>query len=134
MLSIIGQNDKVLYTLQWRPECNLNTQFAMQSSLDKFDLTFWKNSGYFMGRLDDETKGQFTIFGYATSRHTKFLLYFEAKDDKGKKEEKIKQFFHELHRFFAHVMMNPLYSINDQIKSPQFDSKVQNLVREYLSV
>ena len=72
MLSIVGKNDKVLYALQWKAEGNLHTHFLMQSALDKLDLLLWKNNLYFLKNLDDDKTGNYCIFGYATSKNTKF--------------------------------------------------------------
>jgi len=60
-------------------------------------------------------------------------MYLDKKDE-FKKDDKIKNFLIEIHRLYAQVMLNPLYTINDQIKSESFDNKVKSLLRDNFNI
>lgn len=47
-------------------------------------------------------------------------------------DNSIRQFFVEANDLYVKCLMNPFYSVNDAITSPDFDLKVKMLARKYL--
>lgn len=69
--------------------------------------------------------------GVGTTSHalsTSSVSISTSKND----DNSIKQFFMEVNDLYVKCLLNPLYSVNDPIVSPDFDLKVKVLAKKYL--
>lgn len=68
------------------------------------------------------------VSAFLTAGNIKFLLLHN-----GKNEDSIKNFFYECHELYVKMMMNPFYHVDTPITSKEFDRRVRNVARRYLS-
>ena len=61
------------------------------------------------------------------------VLAFTSRKEFDKKTDSIiKEFFVETNKALAMALLNPLYRLRDEIRSPIFNERVLNLGKEYL--
>ena len=77
-----------------------------------------------------------TTLGIILLQDAKFLLMIDKKEQK--REEKIKSLLQNVHKIYTVVnpfdqnILNPLHTVNSRIKSDEFSTRVQELIKEYL--
>ncbi|KAG7195576.1 TRAPP subunit [Scheffersomyces spartinae] len=151
--TIIGTLDRPLYELEFASFKNPTAQgvpgksqfsasvkeilpFIANSSLDVVEDAQWNSNQFHLGKIDAFFGLQ--VNGYITQGNIKFLLCYEtptnanlalhAKQD----DTTLKQFFNEVNDLYVKCLLNPFYSVNDAITSPDFDLRVKLIVRKYL--
>lgn len=153
--TIIGTKDNPIYELEFSsfktPSSTPGTSkfpnnikeilpFISHSSLDVIEDNQWSNNQFHLGKVDSFYGLQVNAF--ITQGSIKFVLCF---DNNGSgnllsnssginkyDDNSIRQFFVEANDLYVKCLMNPFYSVNDAITSPDFDLKVKMLARKYL--
>lgn len=153
--TIIGTKDNPIYELEFSsfktPSSAPGTSkfpnnikeilpFISHSSLDIIEDNQWSNNQFHLGKVDSFYGLQVNAF--ITQGSIKFVLCF---DNNGSgnllsnssginkyDDNSIRQFFVEANDLYVKCLMNPFYSVNDAITSPDFDLKVKMLARKYL--
>lgn len=145
--TIIGTKDAPLYELefssfklsshqipgksQFPPNIKEILPFITHSSLDLIEESQWSNNQYNLGKIDSFYG--ISINAFITQGNIKFIMCYDNNSGNNKYDESsIKQFFVEVNDLYVKVLMNPFYSVNDAITSPDFDLKVKLLARKYL--
>ena len=102
-------------------------QFIIHSSLDMVDGIKWVNNNTFLRVVD--RFNNLSVSAYLTPGGVNLLLLHESKS-----EDAVKVFFTEVHELYVKYILNPFYSIDSPIVSPNFDSRVRILARKILSL
>ncbi|CAK7895620.1 trafficking protein particle complex subunit 20 [[Candida] anglica] len=118
--------------------------FISHSSLDIVEDATWSSNQFSLGRIDSFYG--LSVNAFVTQGNIKFILCYDSpgtnsngvagvgsttsssKND----DNAIKQFFTEVNELYVKCLLNPLYSVNDAIKSPDFDLKIKLSARKYL--
>jgi hypothetical protein len=87
-------------------------QFILYASLDNLDL---KDGNMFHENMD--TYEAYTISAYVTPGQTAFLLLHP-------KKKELKKFFHQVHLYYAQLLMNPFYDVRTPIEDEKFRQSV----------
>lgn len=145
--SIIGTRDNPLYELefssfklatapgksQFSASIKEILPFITNSSLDLIDDSQWTSSGFYLGKID--LFYGLMVNAFVTQGNIKFILCYDLPSNLGAQKHDdnlIKQFFVEANDLYVKCLLNPFYSVNDAILSPEFDLKVKLLARKYL--
>ena len=65
---------------------------------------------------------------FLTAGNIKFMLLHG-----GKTEDSVRNFFNEVYELYVKLSMNPFYHYDTPITSKEFDRRIKNLARRYLS-
>lgn len=152
--TIIGTRDNPLYELEFSsfkstsssqtPGCpnfspNLKEilPFITNSSLDIIEDVQWTTNQFNLGKIDSFYGLQINAF--ITQGNIKLVLCHDLTTGSGgsgllakSDENSIRQFFMEANEIYVKCLLNPFYSVNDAIISPEFDVKMKMLARKYL--
>lgn len=109
--------------------------FIAHSSLDLVEDTQWGLGQFYFGRI-----GLFyglLVNAFVTQGNIKFMLCFDGGSSNGgfptkSDDNSLKQFFFETYDLYTKCLLNPFYSVNDAITSPDFDMRLKSLARKYL--
>ena len=74
------------------------------------------------------------LLGYMTTTQIKFLITLEdnaISADQSTVDETIKRLFIKIHRLYVEYTLNPFSSLNKEIISDRFDSKIKEIVTAY---
>lgn len=122
--------------------------FISNSSLDLIEDVQWSTKQFYLGKVDS-FYGLY-VNAFITQGNVKFILCYDFNNSavspsvpngspsgssstlQKYEENSIKQFFFEVNDLYVKCLMNPFYSVNDAIVSPDFDLKVKLLARRYL--
>lgn len=145
--SIIGTNDNPLYELEFS-SFKLNQAipgkstfsnnikellpFITHSSLDLIEDNQWVDNQFNLGKIDSFYG--LLVNAFVTQGNIKFIICYESSNNSNGKydENSIKQFFMEVNELYVKCLMNPFYSVNSPITSPEFDLKIKLLAKKYL--
>ncbi|RLV92715.1 Trafficking protein particle complex subunit 20 [Spathaspora sp. JA1] len=103
--------------------------FIANSSLDLIEDAQWSNNQLYLGKIDSFYG--VSINAFLTPGNIKFILCYDNGVVKSE-ENSIKQFLNEINELYVKTLLNPFYTVNDAIISPEFDLKVKQLARKYL--
>lgn len=158
--TIIGTRDNPLYELEFSsfkgasasqssvpgkshfaPKVKELLPFISNSALDLIEDAQWSTGAFSLGKVDSfygllvnsfVTQGNIKlIMCYDSSAPTGALELMTSSSNKHD-ENAIKQFFTEVYDLYVKALLNPFYSVNDPIVSPDFDFRVKLLARKYL--
>lgn len=114
--------------------------FISNSSLDLIEDIQWSTNQFSLGKIDSFYG--LLINAFITQGNIKFLLCYDLNSGnpsgggsnlQSKNEDNsIKQFFMEVNELYVKCLLNPFYSVNDAIISPDFDLRLKMLARKYL--
>lgn len=114
--------------------------FISNSSLDLIEDIQWSTNQFSLGKIDSFYG--LLINAFITQGNIKFLLCYDLNGGnpgsggsnlQNKNEDNsIKQFFTEVNELYVKCLLNPFYSVNDAITSPDFDMRLKMLARKYL--
>lgn len=143
--SIIGTNDTPLYELEFSSfkvsassspgQSNFPNNikellpFITHSSLDLIEDSQWSSNQFNLGKIDSFYG--LLVNAFITQGSIKFIMCYDGSGGKYD-ENPLKQFFMEANELYVKCLMNPFYSVNDPITSPEFDLKIKLLARKYL--
>lgn len=120
--------------------------FVTHASLDLIEDNQWVNNQFNLGKID----GFYGLLvnAFVTQGNIKFIMCYDGSSsanlapntaasttasNSGKYDENsLKQFFMEANELYVKCLMNPFYTVNDPITSPEFDLKIKLLARKYL--
>lgn len=156
--AIIGTRDNPIYELefssfklsgksvpgqsQFAPKVKELLPFITNSSLDLIEDAQWLTGNFNLGRVDSFYGLQINAF--ITQGNIKFVLCYDSPGTSGGMESiisgggskhdetVIKQFFVESYDYYVKALLNPFYSVNDPLVSPDFDYRIKSLARKYL--
>ncbi|KAF0739937.1 hypothetical protein Ae201684P_016523 [Aphanomyces euteiches] len=121
---IVGSTDP-LYSLDVKPRKEDTAhvdEFVLNSSLDVVQEAMWTNNNMWM-KVVDKFNEQF-VSGFVTATNIKFLLLHESRN-----EDAIKLFFQEVYDLYVKLLLNPFYTHDTPINSPDFDLRVRALAK-----
>ncbi|KAF3991472.1 hypothetical protein FT663_01353 [Candidozyma haemuli var. vulneris] len=119
--------------------------FITNASLDLVEDAQWSSGAFNLGKVDSFYGVRVNAF--VTQGNIKFILCYDASStasgglesmmsstsSSSKHDENvIKQFFTEAYDLYVQTLLNPFYSVNDPIVSPDFDYRLKLLARKYL--
>lgn len=110
--------------------------FISHSSLDLIEDSQWTLNQFYLGKID--LFYGLLVNAFITQGNIKFVLCFDANGNTGpfpsskNDDNSIKQFFSEAYDLYTKCLLNPFYSVNDAITSPDFDMRLKSLARKYL--
>lgn len=110
--------------------------FISHSSLDLIEDSQWSLNQFYLGKID--LFYGLLVNAFITQGNIKFVLCFDTNSMSGPSttnkndDNSIKQFFSEAYDLYTKCLLNPFYSVNDAITSPDFDMRVKSLARKYL--
>lgn len=155
--SIIGTRDNPIYEFefssfksnnstnlipgraQFSPEVKEILPFVANSSLDLVEDAQFNTQMFSLGKID--TFYGLEISAFVTQGNIKFILCYERSDGDAQgssnplskyDENSIKQFFMDANELYVKCLLNPFYSVNDAITSPDFDLRLKMIARKYL--
>ncbi|CUM67852.1 uncharacterized protein PRCAT00005561001 [Priceomyces carsonii] len=156
--TIIGTRDNPLYELefstfkgngtaqqlqyipgktQFSPSIREILPFISNSSLDLIEDAQWSTNQFYLGKV--ESFYGLLVNAFITQGNIKFILCYDLNGPgtngtglQKHDENSIKQFFIETNELYVKCLMNPFYSVNDAICSPDFDLRIKLLARKYL--
>ncbi|OLN95635.1 putative trafficking protein particle complex subunit 2 [Colletotrichum chlorophyti] len=122
-------------------------QFILHSSLDIVEEVQWAQGQMYLKLVDKFFNNYVSCF--VTAGNVKFLLLHQpsapsstasarsstaigANPTSPATEEAIKNFFQEVYENWVKAIMSPFYSLNNEVKSPVFRSRVAAAGRKYL--
>ncbi|KAH9110062.1 hypothetical protein LEN26_001027 [Aphanomyces euteiches] len=123
---IVGSTDP-LYSLDVKPRKEDTAhvdEFVLNSSLDVVQEAMWTNNNMWM-KVVDKFNEQF-VSGFVTATNIKFLLLHESRN-----EDAIKLFFQEVYDLYVKLLLNPFYTHDTPITSPDFDLRVRALAKRF---
>ncbi|CCE86306.1 Piso0_004789 [Millerozyma farinosa CBS 7064] len=155
---IIGTRDNPIYELefssfrsgvsgiqvpgksQFSPSVKEILPFISHSALDIIEDAQWSTNSFNLGKIDSFYG--LMINAFISQGNIKYVLCYDAngsgtngssspslnKND----ENSIKQFFTEANELYVKCLLNPFYSVNNAITSPDFDHRMKLLARKYL--
>lgn len=116
---------------QFQPSIKELLPFIANSSLDLIEETQWSSNQVYLGKVDSFYG--LLVNAFLTQGNIKLILCYDGNYSGSKSEENsIKQFFNEVNELYVKNLLNPFYSVNDPIISPEFDLKVKLLAKKYL--
>ncbi|OHT00763.1 hypothetical protein TRFO_32449 [Tritrichomonas foetus] len=120
MFAVVGDNNLLFSTeisqlVENATEKSYLFQFILYASLDSLDL---KDPTQYRESID--TYESYSISAFVTPGQTTFLLLHPKK-----KSEIIRKFFHQVHSYYAQLLMNPFYDVRTPIEDEQFKKNVQ---------
>ncbi|CAK4085341.1 unnamed protein product [Aphanomyces euteiches] len=124
LFMIVGSTDP-LYSLDVKPRKEDTAhvdEFVLNSSLDVVQEAMWTNNNMWM-KVVDKFNEQF-VSGFVTATNIKFLLLHESRN-----EDAIKLFFQEVYDLYVKLLLNPFYTHDTPINSPDFDLRVRALAK-----
>lgn len=108
--------------------------FISNSSLDLIEDSQWASNQFYLGKIDSFYG--LMVNAFVTQGNIKFILCYDLPGSNSGiqkyDDNLIKQFFVESNDLYVKCLLNPFYSVNDAILSPEFDLKVKLLARKYL--
>lgn len=115
--------------------------FISNSSIDLIEDIQWSTKEFSLGKIDSFYG--LLINAFITQGNIKFLLCYDLNSGNSNssggsnlqsknEDNSIKQFFMEVNELYVKCLLNPFYSVNDAIISPDFDLKLKMLARKYL--
>lgn len=156
--TIIGTRDNPLYELEFSsfkspsllvpgqanfpPSVKELLPFISNSSLDLIEDAQWLSNSFNLGKVDFFYG--LLVNGFVTQGNVKFVLCYDSAaasggalesmmSSTGKHDENtIRQFFSETYDLYVKALLNPFYTVNDPLVSPDFDCRVKSLARKYL--
>lgn len=159
--TIIGTRDNPLYEFEFlsfknsssakfpgqsnfSPKIKEFLPFITNSSLDLIEDAQWSSGAFNLGKVDSFYS--LRVNAFVTQGNVKFVLCYDSNNSgsggleslmsasSGTKhdENAIKQFFIETYDLYVQTLLNPFYSVDDPIISPDFDYRLKLLVRKYL--
>ena len=155
--SIIGTRDNPIYEFEFSsfkgsassnqvPGCSQFSAgvkeilpFIANSSLDLVEDAQFTTLKFSLGKIDSFYG--LDVSAFVTQGNIKFILCYERSvgDTQGSSnplskydENSIRQFFMEANELYVKCLLNPFYSVNDAITSPDFDLKLKTGARKYL--
>ncbi|CAK4654873.1 unnamed protein product [Aphanomyces euteiches] len=126
LFMIVGSTDP-LYSLDVKPRKEDTAhvdEFVLNSSLDVVQEAMWTNNNMWM-KVVDKFNEQF-VSGFVTATNIKFLLLHESRN-----EDAIKLFFQEVYDLYVKLLLNPFYTHDTPITSPDFDLRVRALAKRF---
>lgn len=116
---------------QFQPSIKELLPFIANSSLDLIEESQWSSTPLHLGKVDSFYG--LLVNAFLTQGNIKLILCYDGNVSGSKSEENsIKQFFIEINELYVKNLLNPFYSVNDPIISPEFDLKVKLLAKKYL--
>lgn len=158
--SIIGTRDNPLYELEFSsfkspasavpgephfaPRVRELLPFIANSSLDLVEDAQWLTSSFNLGRID--SFGGIWVNAFVTQGNVKFILCYDSPNSPASTldtviastssskhdESSIKHFLLDAYDLYVKALLNPFYSANDPLVSPDFDYKLKSIARKYL--
>lgn len=153
--AIIGTRDNPIYELelssfkssaksvpgesQFSPKIKELLPFITNSSLDLIEDAQWTTGGFHLGKVDSFYG--LLVSAFVTQGNIKFVLCCDSAGSGGVEsvllgskhdDGVIKQFFVETYDYYVKALLNPFYSVNDPLVSPDFDYRIKSLARKYL--
>lgn len=138
--AIIGTDDQPIYELEagtykqggdgiarFHQEVRELNPYILHASLDIIEDLQWKSNSIFFKNMDHFYG--FNISGYLTAGNVKFLMLSDMPNDV---ETSIRQFFVEVNDLYVKTLLSPFYTVNQVVRSGNFDLKVKLLVKKYL--
>lgn len=149
--SIIGTRDNPLYEVEFssfkgssqtpgKPQFAANVRellpFIANSSLDLIEDAQWSSNAFNLGKIDSFYG--LSVNAFVTQGNIKLILCYEGNGGSatgnGPKydESSLRQFFGEANELYVKCLLNPFYSVNDPIVSPDFDLRLKMIARKHL--
>lgn len=158
--TIIGTRDNPLYELEFSsfknptsnslpgephfsPKVKELLPFISNASLDIVDDNQWQNNNFNLGRIDHFYG--ILVNAFVTQGNIRFILCLDSSSSSGHPldsmmslvssrldEISVKNFFYEVFDLYVKALLNPFYSVNDPLVSPDFDYRVKTLAKRYL--
>lgn len=139
----VSQADYIPGKSQFPPSVKELLPFISNSSLDLIEDALWSTNVFNLGRIDSFYG--LLVNAYITQGNIKLILCHDSHTNgtgvgsisSGLPSSKyddnaIKQFFNEANELYVKCLLNPFYSVNDPIVSPDFDLKIKSIARKYL--
>ncbi|EGV64166.1 TRAPP subunit [Yamadazyma tenuis] len=146
--TIIGTNDTPLYELEFasfklggsgasqvpgKSQFSNNVKeilpFVTHSSIDLIEDVQWNNNQFYLGKVDSFYG--LSVNAFVTQGNIKFIICYD--NGNGRYDENaIRQFFMETNELYVKELMDPFYSVNDALTSPDFDLRIKLLAKKYL--
>ena len=146
--SLSGQTGQTPGKSQFEPSVKELLPYITHASLDVVDDATWTTNQFNLGRID--LFYGISVNAFLTQGNIKFLLchtpntgpsgslgagtgsVVSSSTSSKNEDNAIRQFFMEINELYVKCLMNPLYSVNEPIRSTEFDLKVKLLARKYL--
>ncbi|GEQ69408.1 hypothetical protein JCM33374_g3080 [Metschnikowia sp. JCM 33374] len=157
--TIIGTRDNPIYELEFSsfkngpssgipgearfsPRMKELLPFISNASLDIVEDTQWQINGFNLGKVDSFYG--VSVNAFITQGNIKLVLCTDSSGPStnsesilssvGSKQDEsaIRHFFSETYDLYVKALLNPFYSVNDPIVSPDFDLRVKSMARKYL--
>lgn len=108
--------------------------FISNSSLDLIEDLQWSTNQFYLGKVD--TFYGLFVNAFVTQGNIKFVLCYDMNNQVNTSllkydDNSIKQFFIEANELYIKCLINPFYSVNDAITSPDFDLRLKLIARKY---
>ena len=129
MFMIVSPDDCQVYEKKiasYKKEINYMHELIAYASLDMVELSEWQTNNMYMKQVDKFNDS--TIHCFVTPGRMRFLLLHEGHSD-----DSIKNFFNDVYEYYVKALLNPFIDKNTKINSKNFDEKVKNLMKKYLS-
>ncbi|ODV77617.1 transport protein particle 20 kDa subunit [Suhomyces tanzawaensis NRRL Y-17324] len=106
--------------------------FISNSSLDIIEDAQWTTNLFYLGKIDSFYG--LLVNAFITQGNIKFVLCYDVSNGTTQKydDSSIKQFFIEANDLYVKCLLNPFYSVNDAIVSPDFDLRLKLIAKKYL--
>eukprot|EP01087_Luapelamoeba_hula_P013512 TRINITY_DN3853_c0_g4_i1.p1 TRINITY_DN3853_c0_g4~~TRINITY_DN3853_c0_g4_i1.p1 ORF type:complete len:143 (+),score=26.38 TRINITY_DN3853_c0_g4_i1:104-532(+) len=131
---MVGKSDTPLYEAEFpyntsikRDAGDAQVHFTVHAALDTIDEKVWQ-SGQMYLKVVEELNDNTYISAFVTAGHVRLMMLQSSRNEDG-----IKNFFNEVYELYLKILLNPFYTINSRITSPQFHKRVEALGKKYLT-
>jgi len=130
VLVIVGKGDIPLYEADLSPPGKREDpphldQFIIHTAMDVVDELVWQTNAMYLKAVDKFT--EFQVSTYVTAGHIRFMLLHKQRN-----EDRIRNFFVELHEVYLKTLLNPFYEANGLITFSSFDYSVRSAAKKHL--
>ena len=99
-------------------------QFVMHAALDFVDERQWETNAMNLKLVD--RFNDLLVYAFVTAGGSRFLFLHDRRN-----EEKVREFFHEVHELYLRIQLNPFHSPRAPIVDETFDARVRESAKRH---